>query len=121
MVRGLLVVGGPVLFGALCGWLLGVSEAAYLLLVGPVAILGGLGAGLDHLGGRSGALRGVLGGALFGASILVVHELTGEDPKANLPDPPILLAVVTAVGGALLGALGGRFRARREPQPQPEP
>ena len=91
------------------------SQAAYVILAGPVAILGGVGAGLDHHGGRSGALRGVLGGVLFGASILVVHELSGKDAKASLPDPAILLLVITAVGGTCLGALGGRLRARREP------
>jgi hypothetical protein len=115
LVQGLLAIGGPIAFGALCGWLLGVSQAAYVILAGPVAILGGVGAGLDHHGGRSGALRGVLGGVLFGASILIVHELSGKAAKASLPDPPILLLVVTALGGTILGALGGRLRARREP------
>jgi len=117
--RALLAIGGPVAFGAICGWLLGVSEAAYVLLAGPVAILGGVGAGLEHHGGRSGALRGVLGGLLFGASILVLHEVSGKDPKASLPDPPVLLLALTAAGGTLLGGLGGRLRARRAPEPQP--
>jgi hypothetical protein len=114
-VQGLLVAVVPALFGALCGWLLGVSEVAYLVLAGPVAILGGFGAGLEHEGPRSAAKRGVLGGAMFGTFILLGHEVSGEDAEASLPDPSILLAVFTALGGALLGALGGRLRERRGP------
>jgi hypothetical protein len=104
----------PAAFGALCGWMLGVSEVVYLLLAVPVATLGGFLAGLEHRGAGSGARRGVVGGALFGGFILLVHELTGEEAEVELPDPPILLAVVTAVLGSALGALGGRLRARSE-------
>lgn len=65
-----MVVAGvvPASFGALCGWVVGVNEIAYLVLAVPVAILGGLGAGFEHRGSRSGAPRGLLGGTLFGAS-----------------------------------------------------
>ena len=110
----------PAAFGALCGWLLGVNEPAYLILT-ILAILGGLGAGFDHLGWREGLIRGMLGGALFGGFILIAHEISGEEPKAELPEPAILLAVITTVLGALLGALGGRARAKREPARAAEP
>src|SRR3712207_4743747 len=87
-----IVVAGivPAALGALCGWLLGVNELAYLVLT-VVAILGGLGAGLEHTETRGAALRGFIGGALFGGFILFVHELTGEEAKAHLPEPPIVL------------------------------
>ena len=112
-LRFVLVGVVPALFGAICGWLLGVNEVAYLVL-SILAILGGYGAGLDHLGAREGAVRGFVGGALFGSFILIVHELTGEEAEAHLPEPAILLVVITTVLGVLLGALGGRHRARVE-------
>jgi hypothetical protein len=104
----------PAAFGALCGWMLGVSEVIYLLLAVPVAILGGFAAGLEHAGAASGARRGFVGGLLFGGMLLIVHELTGDEAEAELPDPAILLVVVTTVLGTVLGSLGGRLRARRE-------
>ena len=67
----------------------------------------------EHDGTREGALRGLVGGSLFGAGILLLHEATGKEAKADLPHPAILLVVVTAALGALLGYLGGRMRARR--------
>ena len=102
----------PLCFGALCGWMLGVSEGAYLGL-NLLAAIGGFGAGFEHRGGGEGAARGFLGGIQFGAGILLVHELTGAEPKADLPHPAIVLAVLTGVFGALLGLAGGAYRARR--------
>lgn len=104
----------PAAFGALCGWLLGVSEVAYLVLAVPVAILGGLAAGFEHTEPRQAAIRGLIGGALFGGFILIAHELTGKAPKAQLPEPPVVLALVTAVVGAGLGAMGASWRRDAE-------
>jgi hypothetical protein len=104
----------PATFGAICGYLLGVSEPAYLVLT-ILAIAGGFGAGLEHDGPREGALRGFTGGILFGTFILVLHEVTGADAKADLPHPQGLLVVLTTVFGMGLGALGGRSRAKRTP------
>jgi hypothetical protein len=111
-VRFVLVVVLPCGFGALCGVLLGHSEAAYLI-VSILAIAGGFNAGLEHPDGRAGALRGVAGGTQFGAFILIAHEIEGSSAKADLPHPAILLVVVTAGLGALLGYFGGRTRAGR--------
>jgi hypothetical protein len=97
----------PAAFGALCGWLLGVNKTAYLIC-SVLALAGGYFAGLEHDGTREGALRGVLGGSLFGGFILIVHEATGKHAKADLPHPAILLMVVTIVIGVALGAMGGR-------------
>lgn len=104
----------PLAFGALCGWALGVNAALYLVLAAPVAILGGFGAGIEHLGPRSGARRGATGGLLFGSGIVIVHEITGKHAEVALPHPAILLAIFTCVSGAALGALGGMLRARLE-------
>ncbi len=112
-MQAFLVLGGPVLFGALCGVLLGVSESAYLIAT-VLSILGGFFAGFEHAGGRGGALRGVVGGTLFGSFILIGHEIHGGEAKADLPDPQLLLILATAAFGSLLGLLGGRVRGRLE-------
>jgi hypothetical protein len=104
----------PAAFGAICGWLLGVNEIAYTVLAVPVAILGGAAAGFEHTEPRQAAIRGLIGGALFGGFILIVHELTGKAAKAHLPDPPIVLAVVTALVGSGLGAIGAGWRRDAE-------
>lgn len=103
----------PALAGAIAGWLLGVNEAAYVVW-SLLALAGGFFAGLEHHGAREGAIRGVLGGSLFGAVLLLVHHATGEKPKADLPDPEVVLVVITALIGTGTGALGGARRAKRE-------
>ncbi len=108
-----LVIGGPVLFGALCGVLLGVSKSAYLI-ASILAILGGFFAGFEHAGARGGVLRGAVGGTLFGSFILIGHEIHGHEAKADLPDPHVLLIVATAAFGMILGAVGGHVRGRYE-------
>jgi hypothetical protein len=101
----------PAAAGALCGWLLGVSAVAYTILA-ILAIAGGYFAGLEHHGWKEGAIRGLVGGALFGAFILIVHDATGKSAKTNLPDPHIIFVALTTGFGVVLGALGGRKRAQ---------
>jgi competence protein ComEA len=110
-VQFVLVFVLPVLFGALVGYFLGVSEGVYLIL-SVLGILGGLGAGYDHVGARAGAGRGLIAGSLFGASILIAHEIHGAEATADLPDPAILLVAVTTILGSAFGAFGGWLRAR---------
>src|SRR3954452_17921470 len=92
--------------GGLCGYLLGVNKTVYLVL-SLLAIAGGYVAGQEHDGAGEGAIRGLIGGALFGSMILLVHEATGKSAKADMPDPKIILVAITAVAGVILGALGG--------------
>ena len=73
-----------------------------------LAIGGGYFAGKEHDGAGEGALRGLVGGSLFGGGILLVHEATGKEAKADLPHPAALLLVITVVFGIALGAMGGR-------------
>jgi hypothetical protein len=110
-VQIFLVVIVPVVFGLITGYFLGVSEVTYLIL-SVIGIAGGIGAGFDHLGARPGALRGVVGGLLFGGSILLAHEFHGAEAKAQLPEPAILLLVLTTGLGSAFGAIGGAWRVR---------
>jgi hypothetical protein len=102
----------PALFGSICGVLLGISGGVYTVLT-ILAILGGIAAGYDHPTAREGALRGVAGGALFGTFILLAHAVTGTHAKAKIPDPHIVLPIITTLISVGLGAIGGALRARR--------
>jgi hypothetical protein len=111
-----ILLGGviPAAIGALAGVLIGVSSAAYWAL-GIVAGIGAFLAGFEHRDGWGGADRGMVGGAIYGTSLLLVHAAVGTHAKVSLGSFPPLLAVVTALIGILLGALGGRLaRAQRE-------
>ena len=110
-VQVLLAVVLPALYGALTGYFLGVSEGTYLVL-SVLGVLGGIGAGFDHVGAAAGAKRGVIAGFIFGAAILIAHEIHGAEAEAHLPEPAILLVVITTVLGVAFAALGGWLRAR---------
>jgi hypothetical protein len=112
-VRFALAIVLPVAFGAITGVVLGIGEPGYLVL-SVLGVVGGIGAGFDHLGAEAGVKRGLVGGSLFGLAILAAHELHGEPATAELPEPAILLAVITTVLGAAFGALGGWLRQRTE-------
>jgi hypothetical protein len=101
----------PAVFGIITGIFLGVSELVYLLL-SILGIGGGYLAGKEHIGASEGATRGFTGGILFGTFILAAHAATGLERKAHLPEPEILLVVLTTVFGIVLGALGGRAREK---------
>ncbi len=103
----------PAVLGLVTGILLGISEVAYLVL-SVLAIGGGYFAGKEHIGASEGATRGFTGGILFGTFILAGHALTGLERQAHLPEPEILLVVITTVAGIILGALGGRSREKIE-------
>ena len=111
-----IVTGGvlPAAIGALAGVLVGVSTGAYW----AVAILAGVGgflSGFEHQDGWGGADRGLVGGAIYGTSLLVAHAIAGTTAKVSLGSFPPLLAVVTAIFGMFLAAAGGRLaRTQRE-------
>ena len=108
------VVVSPAVFGAVAGLVLGASAPVYWVLQ-ALAAVGGLLAGMEHVSARQGAARGALGGAVYGAFILIAHEISGAEAEADIGDPEILLIVVTAVFGSLLGAAGAAFRRRAKP------
>lgn len=101
----------PAVFGGVCGWALGLSEPAYLVL-SVVGAVGGVAGGMEHHGAKAGAGRGLIGGALFGTFLLAVHLATGDSAKAVVPSPKILLILVTTTFGLAFGALGGELQRR---------
>lgn len=105
---------GPAAFGAVAGVLVGVSSAAYWAW-GILAAIGAVVAGFEHQDGWGGADRGLVGGAIYGTSLLLVHALIGNSAKVSLGSFHPLLVVLTAIIGMLLSAAGGRVaRVQRE-------
>jgi len=105
-----IVIGGivPFVFGAVVGVIIGVSAGAYWALA-AFAGLGAIVAGFEHQDGWGGADRGLVGGAIFGAGILIAHAIVGTHAKVSLGSFPPLLVVIDAIAGMFLGALGGRL------------
>ncbi|HTC58624.1 MAG TPA: hypothetical protein VK691_00725 [Solirubrobacteraceae bacterium] len=105
-----IILGGfvPFAFGAVVGVVLGISAGAYWGL-SVLAGVGAIVAGFEHQDGWGGADRGLVGGALFGAGILIAHAIAGTHAKVSLGSFPPLLIVIDAIAGMLLGALGGRI------------
>jgi hypothetical protein len=110
------VLGGivvPLVFGILTGLVLGWSEILYYVMAGPIAIVGGFLGGAEHRSVENAVVRGAIGGLIYGSFILIGHEIANNAPKAHLPDPQGGLVFVTALGGAILGALGAYLATRR--------
>lgn len=111
-----IVAGGviPAIAGAIAGVLVGVSSGAYWGYAVLVSI-GSVVAGFEHQDGWGGADRGLVAGAIYGAALLVAHAIVGTHAKVSLGSFPPFLAVITAIIGMLLSALGGRIaRGQRE-------
>ena len=116
-----IVLGGvvPAVAGGVAGVLVGVSSGAYWAF-GALAAVGAIVAGFEHQDGWGGADRGLVAGLIYGIALLVVHAVLGTHAKVSLGSFPPLLAVVTAIAGMLLSALGGRIaRLRRERRTPP--
>jgi len=112
-VQVVLAVVAPLAFGALCGYELGSSESAWNLLM-LLAGAGGVLSGFEHPGPREGAIRGIVGGVLFTGALVICFAVRGAPVVARLPLALPGMAVLYAVTGVPLGALGGRLRRRAE-------
>jgi hypothetical protein len=117
VVLGLVV---PSAFGFVTGIALNESKALYIVLI-IVAAIGGVLAGFEMYGSGQGAVRGVIGGTLFGGFVLIGHALIGGDATVKLPDPEIVYLLFTIVPGAALGAWGGRLRYEFEERDEGAP
>jgi hypothetical protein len=103
-----ILLGGviPAIAGAVAGVLVGVSSGAYWGY-GAFIALASIGAGFEHLDGWGGADRGVTAGFIYGVALLLAHLIAGTHATVSLGSFPPLLAVITAIAGMLLSALGG--------------
>lgn len=108
-VQVILGLVAPLSLGAVAGVLLGISAGAYWA-IGVIAAVGGILAGFEHADGRDGALRGLVGGTLYGTGLLIAHGIAGTDAKVSLPGFAPVLVIVTAIIGVVLGTIGGRIR-----------
>lgn len=106
-------VGGPAALGALCGWLLGVSQVAYTATT-LALLLGALASGYEHVGSDDASVRGFLGGLVFGSVLLVTHYAIDVPALAKLPHPTGVLAVIAAIAASVFAAIGGALRRRHE-------
>jgi hypothetical protein len=116
-ILGAVVV--TMIFGIICGLALGWNEIVYYVLAVPVALLGGFVGGMEHRGADEGLVRGAMGGLVFGSFVLLGLEITNNEPKAHIGEPQAGLVFVTTIAGAIVGALGGGYRARRERELDP--
>jgi hypothetical protein len=102
---------GPLLFGMVCGFLLGESETGYWLAQ-VFGVTAAFGSGFDHVGARAGAMRGALAGFVFSLGLLAAHAIADTTPLADVPKPLGLIVVVVTCFTALIGAAGGWLRGR---------
>jgi hypothetical protein len=105
-----IVIGGvvPLIAGAVAGILVGISSGAYWGYAALVAVATVIG-GFEHEDGWGAADRGLVGGVIYGIGLLVAHAIAGTHAKVSLGSFPPFLAVVTAIVGMLLAAIGGRL------------
>ena len=96
----------PAIAGAVAGVLVGVSSGAYWGYAAFVAVASVI-AGFEHQDGWGGADRGLVAGFVYGVALLLAHLIAGTHAKVSLGSFPPLLAVVTAIAGMLLTAIGG--------------
>jgi hypothetical protein len=110
----------PSAYGFLTGVALDKSKGLYLVLI-VLAAIGGVLGGFEMYGPGQGAVRGFIGGTLFGAFILLAHQLVSGDATVKLPDPAIVYLAFTIIPGIALGAWGGQIRLNLEDRPADAP
>jgi hypothetical protein len=113
-----LIGGGvlPMLIGGLAGVLAGVSAGAYWAAA-ALAAVGAFLSGFEHIDGWEAADRGFISGLIYGTSLLLAHEIAGTAARVSLGSIPALVAVVTAIAGALLCAAGGHLARLQRGRP----
>lgn len=108
----LLAIVIPFVFGAIVGVVLGWSAGVYWVL-SLIAAIGAVLGGLEHPDARSGSLRGLVMGILYGCGLLLAHAVAGTHAKVSLGSFPPFVIVIDAVVGAILAAIGGFLSQRR--------
>jgi hypothetical protein len=104
---------GPLLLGALSGFLLDTSAVGYWA-VQVAGTAGGVSGGMEHSGPAAGARRGLVAGALFGAGLMGAHAISDQRALTYVPHPLALIMLASAAIGAALSGVGGVVRLRWE-------
>jgi hypothetical protein len=110
----------PSAYGFLTGVALDKSKGLYIALI-VLAAIGGVLAGFEMYGSGQGALRGLVGGTLFGGFVLIGHAVVSGDATVKLPDPEVVYLAFTIIPGVALGAWGGRLRYELEEDSESPP
>jgi len=118
--RVLLGLAVPSAYGFATGIALDKSKGLYIALI-ILAAIGGVLAGFEMYGSGQGAVRGLVGGTLFGGFVLIGHAVVSGDATVKLPDPEILYLAFTIIPGVALGAWGGRLRYEYEERGESPP
>jgi hypothetical protein len=118
--QALLAVVVPSAYGFATGIALDKAKGLYILLT-VLAAIGGVLAGFEMYGSGQGAVRGAIGGTLFGAFVLLGHQVVSGDATVKLPDPAIVFLAFTIIPGVALGAWGGRLRFEVEDRKEGDP
>jgi hypothetical protein len=108
----------PSVYGFVTGIALDKTQPLYIVLI-VLAAIGAVLAGFEMYGSGQGAVRGLVGGTLYGAFILIAHGLISGDATVKLPHPAILFLLFTIIPGVALGAWGGRLRFEWEESREP--
>ncbi|MEO3785902.1 hypothetical protein ABGB12_21450 [Actinocorallia sp. B10E7] len=105
-------IGAPLVVGAVCGLALGVASWLYYTGV-VISVIGGLLVGSQHRALKGAVARGLVGGALWGVALLIVHALTDRQATARLPDPQVIYLIFTILPGGLLAGVSFLLFRRR--------
>src|SRR3954471_14378812 len=117
-----LIVLGPLLFGLVCGFFLGISAASWWV-ANALAIAAGILGGIEQPRGtrangagdarRDAMVRGAATGAMFGLGVVIAHAASGDPAHAPLPSPEVLFvpfSALIATGWAIVGAAAAQRR-----------
>jgi hypothetical protein len=111
---------GPLLLGAISGFLLDTTAAGYWVV--QVAGTGAsVSSGMEHSGLSAGARRGLVAGGLFAAGLVGAYLVSNRPALAYIPHPVVLTVPGIALIGAVLGGMGGVARRRYEMRYATEP
>jgi hypothetical protein len=118
VVRVQLELLGPLLAGAVCGFLLGINGPAFVTGTALATAAGAAGLGGVGSGGTGSRWLTFVPGTIFAIGMVAAHESSGDVAKVGMPSPLFLVIPLSALIGAA-GAEAGRRLGRRRKPPVP--
>ena len=118
-----LIVLGPLLFGLVCGFFLGISAASWWVANALAVAAGALsGIELPAAPGRESrpretrrevVVRGAVTGAMFGLGVVIAHAASGDPAHAPVPSPEVLFVPFSALVASGFTFVGTALAQRR--------